>query len=71
MELQQLRVVIHGAVQGVWFRPFVYRLATEMQLHRCVSNTSLGAIVEVDGSIESGVAVSTVEEDSVGESVAE
>lgn len=28
----RLRVEIHGAVQGVGFRPFVYRLAAELQL---------------------------------------
>ncbi|MFA5027347.1 MAG: acylphosphatase, partial [Candidatus Methylomirabilota bacterium] len=28
---QRLRAVIHGAVQGVGFRPFVYRLARQMR----------------------------------------
>ena len=34
---QRLRVQIRGAVQGVGFRPFVYRLARE--LDRCASLT--------------------------------
>jgi len=29
---QRLRVTLRGAVQGVGFRPFIYRLATEMSL---------------------------------------
>ncbi|RMG39147.1 MAG: hypothetical protein D6732_04435, partial [Methanobacteriota archaeon] len=29
---QRLKIEIRGAVQGVGFRPFVYRLATELAL---------------------------------------
>ena len=46
----RLRVVIRGAVQGVGFRPFVYRLATEASLRGWVSNTSQGVFIEVEGS---------------------
>jgi len=28
--IQRIRIVIRGAVQGIGFRPFIYRLATEM-----------------------------------------
>lgn len=46
----RLRVVIHGAVQGVGFRPFVYRLATEMGLVGWVSNSMQGVFIEVEGA---------------------
>ena len=49
---QRLRMVIRGAVQGVGFRPFVYRLATELGLPGWVSNTSAGVFLEVEGSSE-------------------
>lgn len=48
-ETCRLKVIIHGAVQGVGFRPFVYRLATEMKLNGWVSNTSQGVLIEVEG----------------------
>ena len=47
--LRRLRVVIHGAVQGVGFRPFVYRLATELALAGWVINNSQGVYIEVEG----------------------
>lgn len=50
--MQRLRMVIRGAVQGVGFRPFVFRLATELQLLGWVSNTSAGVFVEVEGEPE-------------------
>lgn len=49
---QRLRVVVRGAVQGVGFRPFVYRLATEMALPGWVSNSAQGVFVEVEGAPE-------------------
>ncbi|RPI09280.1 MAG: carbamoyltransferase HypF, partial [Zetaproteobacteria bacterium] len=49
---ERLRVAIHGAVQGVGFRPFVYRLATDMDLPGWVSNSPQGVLVEVEGSPE-------------------
>jgi hydrogenase maturation protein HypF len=48
-EIVRLRVVLRGAVQGVGFRPFVYRLATEMILPGWVSNSAQGVFVEVEG----------------------
>jgi hydrogenase maturation protein HypF len=47
---QRLRISLHGAVQGVGFRPFVYRLATEMALTGWVLNSSAGLVVEVEGA---------------------
>ena len=38
-----------GAVQGVGFRPFVYRLAVELGLHGWVKNSAQGVFIEVEG----------------------
>ena len=46
---QRLKVEIHGAVQGVGFRPFVYRLATELGLTGWVINDTRGVFIEVEG----------------------
>ena len=46
---QRLRITLRGAVQGVGFRPFVYRLAAEMSLTGWVLNSSSGLVVEVEG----------------------
>jgi hydrogenase maturation protein HypF len=48
-EVRRLRVVIRGAVQGVGFRPFVYRLAHDMGLPGWVNNSPQGVFVEVEG----------------------
>jgi len=47
--MERLKVVIRGAVQGVGFRPFVYRLATESGLPGWVLNSSQGVFIEVEG----------------------
>lgn len=51
-EAKRLRLTIRGAVQGVGFRPFIYRLAKELNLHGYVGNTSQGVIVDVEQSQE-------------------
>ena len=43
------RLLITGLVQGVGFRPYVYRLAEEHHLAGWVKNTSQGVVVEVEG----------------------
>ncbi len=48
----RLKIVIRGAVQGVGFRPFVYRLATELQLTGWVLNSAQGVFIEVEGATE-------------------
>jgi len=45
----RLRLAICGAVQGVGFRPFVYRLARELRLAGWVGNTPQGVLVEIEG----------------------
>ena len=47
--MNRLRVTIRGAVQGVGFRPFVHRLATELSLTGWVGNAPAGVITEVEG----------------------
>ncbi|KKM09617.1 hydrogenase maturation protein HypF [Clostridiales bacterium PH28_bin88] len=43
------RLSLRGTVQGVGFRPFVYRLAGERGLTGWVENSSGGLVVEVEG----------------------
>ncbi|HLJ68124.1 MAG TPA: carbamoyltransferase HypF, partial [Chloroflexota bacterium] len=45
----RVQMRIHGAVQGVGFRPFVYRLANSLQLAGWVGNTGQGVTIEVEG----------------------
>ena len=45
----RLRLTIGGAVQGVGFRPFVYRLAKELALCGWITNTVRGVTLEVEG----------------------
>jgi hydrogenase maturation protein HypF len=45
----RLRLNVRGAVQGVGFRPFVYRLARQNALHGFVLNSSWGVVIEVEG----------------------
>ncbi len=45
----RLQLIIHGAVQGVGFRPFVYRLAAELHLAGWVNNTPRGVHIEIEG----------------------
>jgi hydrogenase maturation protein HypF len=42
-------IVVKGLVQGVGFRPFVYSLATRLNLHGWVRNTSAGVEIVIDG----------------------
>jgi len=46
------KISIQGIVQGVGFRPFVYRLAQNENLKGFVSNTSQGVEIEVEGGPE-------------------
>lgn len=44
---------VTGIVQGVGFRPFVYRLANECGLTGVIANTPAGVSIEVQGEVES------------------
>ncbi|MBU1680481.1 MAG: carbamoyltransferase HypF [Bacteroidetes bacterium] len=50
--IQRSKIIVRGAVQGVGFRPFVYRLAHEMKLNGFVKNSSIGAEIEVEGEVD-------------------
>jgi hydrogenase maturation protein HypF len=45
----RLKMTVRGAVQGVGFRPFVFRLATGLGLTGWVNNSSQGVFLEVEG----------------------
>jgi len=47
---ERLRLVVRGAVQGVGFRPFVFRLATEIGLDGWVLNAPDGVWIELEGA---------------------
>lgn len=44
--------MIRGAVQGVGFRPFIYRLAEEMDLKGWVNNNTQGVFIEAEAEPE-------------------
>ncbi len=46
---QRVQVNVEGTVQGVGFRPFIYRLANELELTGWVRNTRNGVLIEVEG----------------------
>jgi hydrogenase maturation protein HypF len=46
----RLKLALRGAVQGVGFRPFVYRLANELGLTGWVNNSPQGVLIEVEGA---------------------
>ncbi|MGB6725250.1 MAG: acylphosphatase, partial [Terracidiphilus sp.] len=48
-EAQRCELRVRGVVQGVGFRPFVYRLAQEESLAGFIGNDTDGVIIEVEG----------------------
>jgi hydrogenase maturation protein HypF len=48
--VERIRILVRGSVQGVGFRPFVHRLATELGLPGWAQNSSQGLVVEVEGA---------------------
>ncbi len=47
--IKRVRVIIKGIVQGVGFRPFIYRLANECSLTGSINNDLQGVEIEVQG----------------------
>ena len=45
--VKSLRIAVRGVVQGVGFRPFIYRLAHDHQLAGWVRNASGSVEIEV------------------------
>lgn len=50
--LKRLHIQMHGAVQGVGFRPTVYRIAQSLRLSGWVRNTPAGLDIEIEGPID-------------------
>jgi hydrogenase maturation protein HypF len=46
------QIHVSGIVQGVGFRPYVYRLATGRRLRGTIRNTSAGVTIEIQGPAE-------------------
>jgi hydrogenase maturation protein HypF len=46
------RIEVAGIVQGVGFRPYVFRLATERRLAGSIRNTPSGVAIEVQGPLQ-------------------
>jgi len=51
--MRRLKIAIRGAVQGVGFRPFVYRLAGEKGLAGWVKNSPQGVFIGAEGPEQS------------------
>ena len=47
--MRRRRIRVKGIVQGVGFRPFVYRLANDLELKGFVRNTTAGVDIEIEG----------------------
>lgn len=50
MNEARVKVAVHGVVQGVGFRPFVYKLAQELALCGWVLNAPYGVLIEAEGA---------------------
>lgn len=50
MKKTRTKIVVKGIVQGVGFRPFVYGLATSLNLKGFVLNSSHGVTIEIEGN---------------------
>lgn len=46
---QRFQILIQGAVQGVGFRPFIYKLAHELNLNGIIANNVNGVSIAVEG----------------------
>ena len=53
---QRLKIEVRGMVQGVGFRPFVYKLAHRFGLTGNVRNSESGVVIDVQGADDSVMA---------------
>ncbi|MFA5292545.1 MAG: carbamoyltransferase HypF [Phycisphaerae bacterium] len=49
MTIIRKKITVHGQVQGIGFRPFVFKLANELKLTGFVYNYTQGVIIEIQG----------------------
>src|ERR1039457_1061523 len=49
--IKSIRFQIRGTVQGVGFRPWIYRLAQQYHLNGFICNTSQGISMEIEGHL--------------------
>ena len=47
---RRVQIAVQGAVQGVGFRPFIYRLAADLGLSGWIKNSLRGILIEAEGS---------------------
>ncbi len=50
--MKRLQIKIQGTVQGVGFRPFVYRIAKDRNLKGFIKNSPEGVLIEIEGKKE-------------------
>lgn len=49
MQLERFKIILTGLLQGVGFRPHVYRVAQELQLTGWIKNNASGVEIEIQG----------------------
>ena len=52
MEVATYRLLVTGLVQGVGFRPFIFRLATKHGLSGQVENRNDGVVIDINTAME-------------------
>ncbi|QQS50184.1 MAG: carbamoyltransferase HypF [Bacteroidota bacterium] len=48
-KIETIRLRVYGLIQGVGFRPFVYKLASELKLNGLVYNQNTGVVITLQG----------------------
>ena len=50
--VQRQHIIVNGIVQGVGFRPYIYKLANELNLTGFVSNSSSVVTIDLEGTVK-------------------